>query len=56
LDADERPIPGLLAAGGTMGGLNGGPRSGYAGGWSEAASFGLLAAETAANRSLAPGS
>jgi fumarate reductase flavoprotein subunit len=50
LDHDEQPIPGLLAAGGTMGGLNGGPRSGYAGGWSEAASFGLLAAETAAGR------
>jgi fumarate reductase flavoprotein subunit len=47
LDGDERPIPGLLAAGGTMGGLNGGPRAGYAGGWSEAATFGLLAAETA---------
>lgn len=51
LDGDERPIPGLLAAGGTMGGLNGGPDAGYAGGWSEAATFGLLAAETATHDS-----
>ena len=44
----DRPIPGLYAAGGTMGGLQGGPRLGYAGGWSEASTFGLLAAEHAA--------
>lgn len=48
LDGDERPIPGLYAAGGTMGGLQGGPRSGYSGGWSEASTFGLLVAEGAA--------
>lgn len=41
------PIPGLHAAGGTMGGLHGGPRAGYAGGLLEAAVFGLLAGETA---------
>jgi fumarate reductase flavoprotein subunit len=42
------PIAGLYAAGGTMGGLQGGPRNGYAGGWSEASTFGLLAGEHAA--------
>jgi fumarate reductase flavoprotein subunit len=47
LGDDEQPIPGLYAAGGTMGGLMGGPRQGYAGGWSEASTFGLLAAEHA---------
>jgi fumarate reductase flavoprotein subunit len=43
LDADGKPIPGLYAAGGTMGGLHGGPRAGYAGGLLEACVFGLLA-------------
>lgn len=43
-----QPIPGLYAAGGTMGGLMGGPRNGYAGGWAEAVTFGLLAGEHAA--------
>jgi fumarate reductase flavoprotein subunit len=47
LDEQEHPIPGLHAAGGTMGGLQGGPRNGYSGGWSEATTFGLLAAEYA---------
>lgn len=47
LGADDRPIPNLYAAGGTMGGLQGGPRNGYAGGWSESLTFGLLAAEHA---------
>jgi fumarate reductase flavoprotein subunit len=42
------PIPHLYAAGGTMGGLQGGPRLGYSGGWSEASTFGLLAGEHAA--------
>jgi fumarate reductase flavoprotein subunit len=54
LDEQERPIPGLYAAGGTMGGLMGGPRNGYAGGWSEATTFGLLAAEHAASTSPGP--
>jgi fumarate reductase flavoprotein subunit len=48
LDGDGELIPGLYAAGGTMSGLQGGPRNGYAGGWSEAATFGLLAGENAA--------
>ena len=48
LDAEERPIPGLFAAGGTMAGLMGGPRAGYMGGWSEASTFGLIAGESAA--------
>ncbi len=45
LDERERPIPNLYAAGGTMGGLQGGPGFGYTGGWSEATVFGLLVAE-----------
>lgn len=45
---DGSPIEGLYAAGGSMGGLQGGPMSrGYTGGWSEATTFGLLAAEHA---------
>ena len=52
LDHDDRPVPGLYAAGGAMGGLQGGPApgAGYCGGWSEASTFGLLAAEHAALR------
>jgi fumarate reductase flavoprotein subunit len=46
LGGDERPLPGLYAAGGTMAGLQGGPRNGYTGGWTEAMTFGLLAAES----------
>lgn len=48
LDEAEQPIGGLFAAGGTMGGLQGGPANGYSGGWAEAATFALLAAEQAA--------
>jgi fumarate reductase flavoprotein subunit len=47
LDATGAPVDGLYAAGGTMGGLHGGPRVGYAGGLLEAAVFGLLAGEHA---------
>jgi fumarate reductase flavoprotein subunit len=54
LDEQEQPIVGLYAAGGTMGGLMGGPRNGYAGGWSEAVTFGLLAAEHALTTLRAP--
>jgi fumarate reductase flavoprotein subunit len=43
---DDRPIPGLYAAGGTMGGLEGGPHNAYAGGYSQASTFGMLAAES----------
>jgi fumarate reductase flavoprotein subunit len=54
LDQAERPIAGLYAAGGSMGGLQGGPRVGYSGGWAEASTFGLLAAEHAANAARVP--
>lgn len=47
LNADERPIPGLLAAGATTGGLEGFSRDGYSGGLSKALAFGLIAGETA---------
>jgi fumarate reductase flavoprotein subunit len=52
---DETPIPGLYAAGGTMGGMAGGPLGGYFGGLGEATVFGLLAAEhIATQRGLVP--
>jgi fumarate reductase flavoprotein subunit len=47
--ATGRPVEGLYAAGGSIGGLQGGPKPAYAGGWSQAATFGLLAAEHAAH-------
>lgn len=50
LSSEEKPIPGLYAAGGAMGGLQGGPHNGYAGGWSEASTFGMLAAESVAEQ------
>jgi fumarate reductase flavoprotein subunit len=50
VDSRGAPIVGLYAAGGTMGGLHGGPRVGYAGGLLEAAVFGLLAGAHAASR------
>jgi succinate dehydrogenase/fumarate reductase flavoprotein subunit len=50
LDRDGAPIDGLFAAGGTAGGLHGGPRAGYAGGLLEAAVFGLIAGERAGCR------
>jgi len=43
LNQSHDPIAGLYAAGGTMGGLHGGPNAGYGGGLLEAAIFGLLA-------------
>ncbi len=48
LDKGDRPIPGLFAAGGASGGLEGGPHAGYTGGLSKASVFGLLAGEGAA--------
>lgn len=48
LDVQEQPIPGLLAAGACTGGLEGFGRSGYSGGLSKSATFGLVAGETAA--------
>ena len=47
LDTGGRPIPGLFAAGSTVGGLDGGPYSGYFGGLIKA-TIGLLAAESIA--------
>ena len=46
IGAIGRPIPGLFAAGSTIGGLEGGPGAGYTGGLSKALVFGLRAAET----------
>lgn len=49
LDATDRPIPGLWAAGATTGGLEGGgPAAGYSGGLSKSAVFGMLAGEAIA--------
>ncbi len=47
LDKTDRPIPGLYAAGSTVGGLDGGPHAGYVGGLIKAA-IGLRAAEAIA--------
>ena len=47
LDKADKPIPGLYAAGSTVGGLDGGPRAGYVGGLIKA-TIGLRAAETIA--------
>jgi fumarate reductase flavoprotein subunit len=47
LDRNDRPIPGLYAAGSTVGGLDGGPHAGYVGGLIKA-TFGLRAAEAIA--------
>jgi succinate dehydrogenase/fumarate reductase flavoprotein subunit len=48
LDVSDHPIPWLYAAGQTMGGLQGGPRNGYTGGWSELSTCGMLAGAHAA--------
>jgi fumarate reductase flavoprotein subunit len=48
LDTSDRPIPGLFAAGSTIGGLNGGPHAGYVGGLINA-TMGLVAAEAIAS-------
>ena len=47
LDMAGMPIPGLYAAGSTIGGLDGGPHSGYVGGLIKTA-LGLHAAEVIA--------
>ncbi len=48
LDTSGEPIPGLFAAGSTVGGLDGGPHSGYVGGLIKAC-IGLRAADTIAD-------
>ena len=48
LNHDEKPIPGLYAAGDTIGGLMGGYRGGYTGGLMQAVVTGILAGENAA--------
>lgn len=48
LDRDGRPIPGLLAAGATTGGIEGGDNAGYIGGLVKSGAFGLIAAERVA--------
>jgi len=45
LSLDEKPIPGLYAAGDTIGGLMGGDRGGYTGGLMQAVVTGILAGE-----------
>jgi fumarate reductase flavoprotein subunit len=50
------PIPGLLAAGATTGGLEGGRNAAYLGGLLKAGTFGLIAAERAAELVAATGS
>jgi fumarate reductase flavoprotein subunit len=47
LNKNDKPIPGLFAAGSTVGGLDGGPHAGYVGGLIKA-TIGLRAAETIA--------
>jgi fumarate reductase flavoprotein subunit len=49
LDKNDKPIPGLFAAGSTVGGLDGGPHAGYVGGLIKA-TIGLRAAETIAGK------
>jgi fumarate reductase flavoprotein subunit len=48
LNENEKPIPGLYAAGDAIGGLMGGYRGGYTGGLMQAAVTGILAGENAA--------
>jgi len=49
LDKSDKPIPGLYAAGSTVGGLDGGPHAGYVGGLVKA-TIGLRVAEAIAGR------
>ena len=53
---DDTPIPGLYAAGSTVGGIEGGPRAGYVGGLIKAFLLGLVAAEDAAGMMSGRGS
>lgn len=53
LDRNDKPIPGLFAAGDLVGGLMGGRNGGYVGGISQAAVTGLLAGEGARRLAMA---
>ena len=55
LRPDRSPIPGLYAAGSSVGGLDGGAVCGYAGGLIKAIVFGMLAAEHLAGHASAAG-
>jgi fumarate reductase flavoprotein subunit len=48
LDMRDRPIPGLYAAGSTVGGLEGGPHAAYVGGLIKSFAIGLIAADSIA--------
>lgn len=54
LTESDEPIPGLYAAGGSTGGVEGGPRAGYIGGLIKAAVTGLRAGEAIAAREPRP--
>ena len=49
LDADDRPIPGLFAAGSATGGIEGGPNAVYLGGLTKGVITGRRAANAIAN-------
>jgi len=49
VDASDRPVPGLYAAGSTVGGLEGGPAASYVGGLIKSFAIGLIAADTIAS-------
>jgi fumarate reductase flavoprotein subunit len=49
MDADDRPVPGLYAAGATVGGIEGGPAASYVGGLIKSFAIGLIAADTIAS-------
>jgi fumarate reductase flavoprotein subunit len=52
---DGEALPGLLAAGSCTGGLEGGPMSGYVGGFLKAVTLGLIAGENAGIRDQGSG-
>ena len=48
IDQEDIPIPGLYAAGSTVGGIEGGPNAGYVGGLIKSFGIGLIAADSIA--------